>query len=395
MPALHAALTVTPPSAPLQALSLLAAGSLAALAGTTAVGALAFYLYGRRLRGHTDTARALARMRRALRVGLPVLYLLALVSMGVAGWFGLLDGAAGALPGNTAVAESLTLVVGLTVPVVAVLGGYLGAFPTVRALRDVEVSAATVTLRLARYLVGVVALVTLLVAATSALGADITTGTGFLAALAVVVLVLFAGSPWLVRLLQSTRAPTDAERERLDRLCADAGLDPASVRVLRTADAKQAAAFLRGLPGRRHLFVADYLLAELDDERLRASLALQAGRARSLHLEGRTLVVAGTVGFAAALVLDVVSVPGVGDALVALGSLALGVLALWAGQRLVYRADAYAAARTSRETVEETIEAFADLNDAPMEWGRLAALRRMEPPLVRRIDRLRDRASRK
>ena len=104
-------------------------------------------------------------MRRALRVGLPVLYLLALVSMGVAGWFALLDGAAGAVPGNTAVAESLTLVVGLTVPVVAVLGGYLGAFPAVRALRDVEVSAATVTLRLARYLVGVVALVTLLVAA--------------------------------------------------------------------------------------------------------------------------------------------------------------------------------------------------------------------------------------
>ena len=33
MPALHAALTVTPPSAPIQALSLSAAGSLAALVG--------------------------------------------------------------------------------------------------------------------------------------------------------------------------------------------------------------------------------------------------------------------------------------------------------------------------------------------------------------------------
>lgn len=48
----------------------------------------------------------------------------------------------------------------------------------------------------------------------------------------------------------------------------------------------------------------------------------------------------------------------------------------------------------SLSAVEGTIETFADPNDAPMEWGRLAALRRMEPPLVRRIDRLRDRASR-
>lgn len=40
----------------------------------------------------------------------------------------------------------------------------------------------------------------------------------------------------------------------------------------------------------------------------------------------------------------------------------------------------------SLPAVEGTIETFADPNDAPMEWGRLAALRR--------IDRLRDRASR-
>ena len=71
----------------------------------------------------------------------------------------------------------------------------------------------------------------------------------------------------------------------------------------------------------------------------------------------------------------------------------VGVVALWAGQRLVYRADDYAVARTGRETVEATFESFADLNDAPMDWGRLTALRRMEPPLTRRIDRLRDRAS--
>ena len=378
----------------LQSLPVAAAGSLAALAGSTAFGAGVFYLYGRRLRDSADATRALSRLRRAFKVGLPVVYLVALVTMAVAGWFELLGNVADALPGGTAVADALVLVVGLAVPVVAVLGGYLGAFPAVKSLRDVELSAATVTIRLVRYLVGLLALVVVLVGGTVTLGADITSGVGFLAALLVVVLATVVGSPWLIRLLQTTRAPTDDERERLDRLCSEVGLDPAGVRLLRTGDAKQATAFLRGVPGRRHLFVADYLLAELDDERLRAYLALQAGRARSLHLEARTAVVAASLGGAAALVLGVVSVPGVSDALVALAAVGVGILALWAGQRLVYRADDYAVSRTGRETVEETLEAFADLNDAPMEWGTIAAIRRMEPPLVRRIDRLRDRASR-
>jgi hypothetical protein len=378
----------------LQSLPVAAAGSVAALAGSTAVGAGVFYLYGRRFRGSDDTTHALSRLRRAFRFGLPVCYLLALVAMAVAGWFELLGTIAGTIPGGTAVADAVVLVVGLAAPVVAVIGGYLGAFPAVRALRDVDLSAVTVTIRLARYLFGLLALVVVLVGGTVALGADVASGVGFLAALLVVVLVLLVGSPWLVRLLRTTRAPTDDERERLDRLCTDAGLDPAGLRVLRTGDAKQATAVLRGVPGRRHLFVADYLLAELDDERLRAYLALQAGRARSLHLEARTGVVAASLGTAAALVLGVAAVPGVSDALVAVLAVGVGVLALWTGQRLVYRADDYAASRTGRETVEETLAAFADLNDVPMEWGTIGAIRRMEPPLVRRIDRLRDRASR-
>lgn len=396
MSALHASASPTAAAPPLQALasSLTLAASLAALAGATGVAALGYYLYGRRLRGSDDRKRSLARLRRALKLGLPVVYLLALVSMALAGWFGLLGDAASAAPGGTAVADIVALVVGLTTPVLAVVGGYMGAFPAVRDLRDVDISAGTVALRLGRYLLGAFALAVVLVVGTTALGADATTGVGFLVVLVVVLAVIVAGAPWLVRLLQPTRTPTDEERARLDRLCRDVELDPAGVYVLRTGDAKQAMALLRGLPGRRHLFVADYLLTELDDDRLRAYLALQAGRARSLHLEARLVVTAATLGSAAALLLGVVSAPGVSDALVALAAVLVGVVALWAGQRLVYRADADAVSRTSREAVEATLEAFAELNDAPMDWGRVAAIRRMEPPLVRRIDRLRDRASR-
>jgi len=371
------------------------AGAGAALAGVSLVAALAFFVYTRRFRGTDDATAALSRVRRAFRVGLPVVYVAALVAMLAVGWPEPVETAVGSLPGGeSAVGSAVSLVAALAVPGVAVVAGYFGAFPVVRDLRDVDVSAATVAVRVARYAVGLAAVLTLVVAALVLAGDSLTTGAGFALVVAVLVVLAWAGSPVLVRLVQSTRAPTDAERDRLDRLCGDAGLDPHSVRVLDVADAKQAFAFVRGLPRRRHLFVSDYLLAELDDDHLRGYLALRAGRARRFHLEARLAVVVGTLTLAFALLFDVFSVPGVDDWTTLVVVLLAGTAALWLGRRLVYRADADAAARTSRETVEAVLRRDAELNDAPLEWGRLTALRRMEPPLARRIDRLRDRASR-
>lgn len=366
----------------------------AALAVVSAAAALALFAYSRRFRDATDTTAALSRVRRALRVGLPLAYLVALAGMVATGWLDAVDAAVGALPGGgSPVGGAVTLVAGLTAPAVAVVAGYFGAFPAVRELRDVDVSATVVAGRIARYAAAMVALLTAAAVGVTLLGDSVTTGVGFAGVLAALLAVVWVCSPWLIRVFQSTRAPTDAERERIARLCADAGLDPQSVRVLAVADAKQASAFVRGVPGRRHLFVSDYLLDKLDDDRLRGYLALQAGRARALHLEVRLAAVV-TIALAAGLLTGLVAVPGVAEGTLAALVLAAGGLGLWAGQRLVYRADAYAVERTSRETVEATIERYADLNDVPMEWGRLTALRRMEPPLTLRIDRLRDRAAR-
>ena len=47
--------------------------------------------------------------------------------------------------------------------------------------------------------------------------------------------------------------------------------------------------------------------------------------------------------------------------------------------------------RTDHEAVEATLRTVADLNDVPITWRRVTAVRRMEPPLVSRVDRLRDR----
>ncbi|WP_459193407.1 M48 family metalloprotease [Halosimplex sp. J119] len=370
-----------------------AVASLGALAAVSLVAALALFAYSRRYRDAADTTAALTRIRRALRLGLPLVYVLALVAMVLMGWLDAVDAAFGALfGGESTVGGALTLVAGLAAPLVAVVAGYFGAFPAIRELRSVEASAATVAARLARYAGGMVGVLAVVVVGMSFLGEGLATSAGFFGVIGALLIAVWAGSSWLIRLSQSTRAPSDAERERLDRLCADAGLDPRNVRVLEVADAKQAFAVVRGLPGRRHLFVTDYLLNEFDDDRLRAYLALQAGRARVMHLEARLAVVVGTFALAAGLVAGVLSVPGVDDGVAALGVLVAGAVGLWAGTRLVYRADAYAAARTSRDAVEATIQRFADLNDAPMEWGRIATLRQMEPSLNRRIERLRDRS---
>jgi len=369
--------------------------SAGALAAVSLGAALSFGLYSRRFRDVADATTALTRIRRAFRVGLPVVYVVALSAMVATGWLDVVDAAIGALPGGeSVVGGAVTIVAGLGVPAVAVGAGYFGALPVVRDLREVDVSAGTVAVRFARYAAGFAATLVVAVLGVALAGSSLGTGAGFAAAVAVLLGLAWAGSPWLVRLFQSTRSPTDDERERLARLCADAGFDPHAVHVLELADTKRAFAFVRGLPGRRHLFVSDYLLAELDDGTLRAYLALQAGRARVKHLEARLAVVVATTLVVLNSLFGTVEIPGVGGGTVALAALGAGIFGLWTGRRLVYRADGYAVDRTSREAVEAAIERFAALNDAPMAWGRLTALRRMEPSLNRRIDRLRDRAAR-
>lgn len=369
--------------------------SLGALAAGAAIGGLVLYLYGLRVRGADDRVAALSRLRRAVRAVLVVVYAATVLALLDAGWFGVVDAAAAPLVGtDTELASTVTLFLGVATPLAAVIGAYFGAFPAARSLRGTDVSPASAALRLARFGLALALYFTALVAVQGALTADPATGLPFVAVLVLLVLAVWATAPWLVRLTRSTRSPTDTERERLARLCDEAGMGPHRVRVLEGADAKQAFALLRGPPRRRQLFVTDYLLDELDDGTLRAYLALQAERVDRKHLEARLVVAVGTAVFALGPLLGVFSVPGVSDGAAALVALAGGLLGLWVGQCLVYRADTAAAEQTSREAVEAAIERYAELNDTPTEWGRLTVLRRMEPSLDDRIARLRDRVAR-
>ena len=362
--------------------------SAGALAAVTVAATAATALYGRSLAGRADDSEARARLDRARLGGAVLAYLVALAAMAAVGWFGALNDVVDALPvGRTGLTATLVTVGSLLVPVVAALGAVAGTVPAARTLDDSS-SAGSPVRGLARALLAVTAAATALVLAVTAANPNTATGLGWIATSAALAVLLAAGAPRVARLFASVREPTAAERERLERCCEAVGLTVVAVRVVEKSADDAVATSVRGLPGRRHLFVGDRLLEQLDDDHLRACLALQAGRSRRLHPELRALTVVAPLVVAGAFVDERLVLPGVPPAVGAAVVLAVGLVGLWLGQRLIYRADAEAVDRTNREAVLETLQTTAALGASPT-LGRVAALRRMEPPLARRVDRLR------
>ncbi|MFC4245778.1 hypothetical protein ACFOZ7_01960 [Natribaculum luteum] len=369
--------------------------SLLALACVGSGVSLVYYGYGRLLARGGDRTRALARLRLALKVGLPVTYVLAVITMTATGWLEVVDAVVAWVPlGETIVGNVLALVLLLGTPALAVVVAYLGALPVVVDLRNLTVSPTRVVLLLARSVAGLVALFVVLLLALGAvvdpLLATLPAGVVVLVASVGMVVSLLWATPLVVRLLQPTRRPDDDERERIAALLERTGLDGVGVRILRASDANHAFAVLRGLPlPRRHLFVTDYLLECADDDRLRALLALQAGRARTFHLESRLTITIGLVLGVVAPTLE--SLPG-RSWLVSVAAGIVGLVALWQGRRLVYRGDAYAASRVGTDAVVDALEWQCAINDRPLTWSRRQEIVRMEPSPARRIGRLRERS---
>jgi len=364
--------------------ALVSGGALAVVAFWGAVAAL---LYGRLLAGQADS-EAPAKLARARRVGAVLAYLVALAAMVATGWLGVLNEAVDSLPeGLSGLGGTAATIAALLAPTVASLGVVAGTLPATRALCDRD-AVGQLLRRTGGALLGVAAAATALVLGVTAANPDVATGLGWVGTSVILGLLLAAGSPLVARLFDSVREPTAAERERLERCCDAVGLGVVAVRVVEADADDSVTTTVRGLPGRRHLFVGDRLLAELDDDHLQACLALQAARSRRLHPEARALAVLAPLVVAGAFVDERLVLPGVPPVAGAVAVLAVGLVGLWAGQRLVYRADADAVGRTSRDAVLETLKTAAAIGASPT-LGRIAALRRMEPPLARRVDRLR------
>lgn len=273
---------------------------------------------------------------------------------------------------------------------VAIEASYLGAFPYVREIRDLDVSAAAAAWSVAKIVGLFFALLIAVIGTMNLLPASAFASTfpvlGFLFLVAVVVLGL---QPWILALLNDVREPTDAERERIDGLCETADVSPREIRVLDLDSNSVPTAILAGLPGRRRLLVTTDLLADLDDEKAAAVLASKTGRAKRYYREAKLgvlfAVAAPVLGLASG---ELQASTGAGPGTLTLGILALAVVLLWLGRRLVYAADDYAVERVGAEAFVETLETLADDQQVSYESGRLLSLLLMRPSVGDRLDRL-------
>lgn len=347
---------------------------LAALAyvGFRALGALA-----------GDGESGLARVRKLVRVGLPMTFAVAFAGLGAAGVPALVEAGLGAIVPSlidSRVDGAATGIVHGFASVLVAVAGYLGCWPAVTRVRDVEMTAVTAARRVLRY--GVMFVVSFVLLYQGVMVA--TTGPWWLTVLVVVAGMagLTALFPYVVRLMHPTRPPTTDERARVESLAADVDASFHAVRVSELADAETAWIDVRGLPGRRHLHVSDYLLDELDDEALRALVASTGERARRNLLEARfvplTVILAVAAGLLAAdpsfLSIVVVPVAVVGV-----------VVSLLASRRIVFAADAAVAERVGADAFAAALRRCTDLNDADYDYGWLKSFFTGAPSLPRRL----------
>lgn len=187
------------------------------------------------------------------------------------------------------------------------------------------------------------------------------------------------------RQFRSARSPTDAERDRIDSLRSWAELDVDVVYVVDTVGENSVDVAVRGPPGRRFLFVTDYVLEELDDEVAAALFAAEAGRTESYYGLVRAVAIGIVLGvLAATFVLLIPFGPGI------VVILAIGLIAFWIGRQLQYRADRIAARRVGSELLADAFERIADINGVEPERGSWKTVFEIQPPLGDRIARLRD-----
>ncbi|WP_424007539.1 peptidase [Haloferax denitrificans] len=260
---------------------------------------------------------------------------------------------------------------------------YMGAFPVARRVRDADMGAGAAAAKMFRYQLFIAAFVFCVVAVLQVEFRVL--GTGGLLTLLAFVAAAYVFSAPLVGVSQTTAAPDDATRERLDRLCDRGGLSVARVRLL-DGGGHRSDHLTRGPVGRKTLFLTDSLLDRYDDETVSALLAVDAGRVARYVYELRLFTVTAVAG----LVFWGVAWSPFGFSLSFLAFAGIGVILLvtgeYASKRLIYRADEAAAERVGRAAVADALDATADEVDT----GRAGSFLSFEPSLASRIGRLRD-----
>ncbi|WP_158057776.1 M48 family metallopeptidase [Halorussus halophilus] len=335
-----------------------------------------FYAVGALLRRNRRTATTQATgIRKARRFGYGLVLVSALTLSVIFSPFEPLSTALRPFLGDYAAgAETVAVLLG---PVLlGTLGVYLGVFPHWQSVRDIDQSmrdAAKSFLKAALLFLLTVALtLTLVVAVPWPMQLVVATA----ALLAVPALM-----PAVVMLLADTRPLAETH----PGLLADFETGDISVHVLEAKSAKVANALATGLPPWRHVFVSDYLLAELDAEQSRAILAHEFAHHQRYHIPVRIggLFLYGTL-WAGAVFLDVPY--ALWGGVLFLVPLLFGLF--WVARRTERDADRIAAARTSPEAMASALWRLTELNLISGNRGGFASKRKNHPSTLRRVEAL-------
>lgn len=252
----------------------------------------------------------------------------------------------------------------------------------VRTVRDIELSTGDALVRMTRYVIALIVVVTVAIIPLrlTSSSSPVVIGTMF----AILVIVLVIGSAWLIPLLRTTRQPTDDTAVRIETLCERADLDVRDVVLLDTDAAETANALVRGPPNYRRLFVTSTFLDRFEDTTASALLAIRSGRLRSHVLTIRQ----GTAIGGGLFLLAVVT--GMGPRWALLGfAIGLVLVGCWASRRGIRMGDDYAAEQLDTATVADALERYAEVHALEPTRRRIPNPLSVNVALGDRIDRLR------
>ncbi|MDF9748259.1 hypothetical protein [Natrinema salsiterrestre] len=266
-----------------------------------------------------------------------------------------------------------------------ILAAYAVVVPAIRDAREIEVSTWTAVRRMGRYIAVLAVLLTIFFVPFVRVVTGEDLGLAPLT-LILILLVLPFVSPVLPRLFRSVRDPGKNDHDRFDSLCERAGLQIDDIWILTDAD-ETVEIYIRGLPGRRYLYISEFALKKFDDETLGALLAANAG---SIKYHYRAIKTYPLFTFLIAGVATLAWGSPLGYTVLIALALLLPLPILWAARRAVHRADDYAAAQVGYETVADALEEMATEQNLDMPSKGMTTIVKSRPPLQERINRLRD-----
>ena len=148
--------------------------------------------------------------------------------------------------------------------------------PTVRGIRDINLTTSTSVRKMTRYIVGLSAVLTVVLVPLQVVPIE-SSPLALAIGVAALLLGMLYAAPWLIAILRSTSIPTGATADRVESLCDRAGLSVRDVQILDTENEERADSLVRGPPNYRRLFLTSTFLNAFDDETATALLAIEAG----------------------------------------------------------------------------------------------------------------------